>query len=80
MIKKKSAEFTIEPVDLTQAMNVTYELDKKGTKVKKLSFTVNGVKYNPKAKKDFTYEIGSDKITIKGNGDYKNSLDVALKK
>ena len=32
-------------MDLTQAMNVTYELDKKGTKVKKLSLTVNGVKY-----------------------------------
>ena len=79
-IKKKSLEFTIEPVDLTQAMNVTYELDKKGTKVKKLSLTVNGVKYNPKAKKDFTYEIGSDKIVIKGTGDYKNSLEIALKK
>ncbi len=79
-LKRSPVKFKLEQVDLTQAMNVTYELDKKGTKVKKLSLTVNGVKYNPKAKKDFTYEIGSDKIVIKGTGDYKNSLDVALKK
>ncbi|MBR6256636.1 MAG: hypothetical protein IKR23_04580, partial [Lachnospiraceae bacterium] len=78
-LKRHPMEFTLEQVDLAQAKDVTYETDKKGAKVKKVSLTANGFKYNLKAKKNFIYEMGTDSITIQGTGDYKNTYKIPVK-
>lgn len=75
-LKKKPIPFKIEKADIT-GQDAEIKLNKKKTKVTKVTVTINGVAIKM-TKKDYEYKIEDGKVTITGAGNFKGLIEKAL--